>query len=171
MSRNDPMSVGNRRLLKLAAFLDTVPDSKFSYSNWAAPARDGDGYRPKGKAVLTAKPIECNTVACALGWATAIPSLRKLGLGLSLDREYGTNYVVLKGVTLEEVKAVNDASVLGPFDLPNTGSVVAAMRVFHMSEADARSFFLNGNRGTYPSAIACNLRSYVASEERMNGRV
>lgn len=49
--------VSNNRLLKLAAFLDTVPPERFKYDTWA-----GEDW--KGKPDLS-----CGTTACALSAA------------------------------------------------------------------------------------------------------
>lgn len=80
-------TVGKRRLLKLADFLKKLPRKRFDYGAWV-----GEDW--KGKADLS-----CGTTACALGWATVIPSLRKAGLRL-YKRNDGTNgYVTLKNRT------------------------------------------------------------------------
>lgn len=68
-------TIGNQRLLKLAALLERLPPERFNYSHWV-----GDDW--KGK-----KDLSCGTTACALGWATTIPELRKLGLHLRKDSE------------------------------------------------------------------------------------
>lgn len=61
-----------RRLLKLANVLDDVPDNRFDMSTWGTPD-------------FLEKPA-CGTSACALGWATTIPSLRdKRRCGLRLE--------------------------------------------------------------------------------------
>lgn len=60
-----------RRLLKLADHLDDVPRNKFDYNSYV-----GEDWG--GKANLS-----CGTTACALGWATTIPSFRRLGLYLN----------------------------------------------------------------------------------------
>lgn len=67
---------GNKRLLKLADFLEKLHADKkrrkqFDYTNWVNRALW------KGKADLS-----CGTTACALGWATTIPEFRKAGLRL-----------------------------------------------------------------------------------------
>ena len=59
------------RLLRLADFLDTVPDERFDFGVWA-------GQDWGGKADLS-----CGTVACALGWATALPEFQALGMRLA----------------------------------------------------------------------------------------
>ena len=59
-----------KRLLKLAAFLETLPKGKFDYSSWCGEdAPDGD-----------VNIHTCGTTACAFGWATAMPEFRRLGL-------------------------------------------------------------------------------------------
>lgn len=59
-----------RRLLVLAEFLEKLPPERFNFSTWV-----GDDW--KGAADLS-----CGTVACALGWATAIPEFAAAGLHL-----------------------------------------------------------------------------------------
>ena len=63
-------TVSNRRLLKLAAFLRTLPRDRFDYKRWV-------GADWKGK-----QDLSCGTTACALGWAATIPAFRRLGLRL-----------------------------------------------------------------------------------------
>jgi hypothetical protein len=70
------IQVGNRRLLKLADFLQKLPRNKFDYSNWV-----GEGATEKS----------CETTGCALGWAASMPEFRKLGLQLIDDG--GFNFV------------------------------------------------------------------------------
>lgn len=60
-----------RRLLKLAVFLRTVPRKRFDYSVWV-----GTNWRG-------APNLSCGTTACALGWATTMPEFRRLGLRMS----------------------------------------------------------------------------------------
>jgi hypothetical protein len=57
-----------RRLLKLAAFLEKLPDNRFDYGLWVGPNWKGDA------------DFLCGTTACALGWATTMPEFRSLGL-------------------------------------------------------------------------------------------
>lgn len=169
--RNDKMAVGNRRLLKLAAFLMTVPKKAWNYASWATAEKDENGDKKRESVVLPVVPTECNTSACALGWATAIPSLRKLGLVLKFDSDNNSNYVVLRGVTGDEVQEENTASCMGRYnDLPNSGSIVAAMKVFHLDSETARALFLLGRYGDTRAAIADGIRRIVASPERGNGR-
>ena len=64
-------AIGNRRLLKLAAFLRTVPRSRFDYSVFVGGDWAG------------AQDLSCGTQACALGWAATMPTFRRLGLYLN----------------------------------------------------------------------------------------
>lgn len=54
------------RLLKLASFLETVPEKGFKFVQWFR----GD----------TCDITDCGTIGCGLGWATAVPEFRDLGL-------------------------------------------------------------------------------------------
>lgn len=60
------------RLLTLADFLETeLVSRRFDYSRWVDLNWDG-----------SSELLSCNTTACALGWATAIPEFQELGLRL-----------------------------------------------------------------------------------------
>lgn len=73
-----------RRLLKLADFLYELPPTRFAYESWVGESWEG-------------KPdLSCGTTACAFGWATTIPSFRKLGLRLKPNRSEGRAHVTLK---------------------------------------------------------------------------
>lgn len=54
------------RLLKLAEFLDTVEEDKFSLVTW-----------------------DCGTTACAVGWACRMPEFQAEGLGIDFEEGYG----------------------------------------------------------------------------------
>lgn len=71
-------ATSKRRLMALVTLLRKLPRKRFNYATWV-------GHNWGGKADLS-----CGTVACALGWATTIPSLRRAGLRLeaySTDEE------------------------------------------------------------------------------------
>lgn len=68
--------IGNSRLLKLAAFLRLLPPEKFNLSYWVSND-EGSLY---GCEEINLKT--CGTKACAMGWATAMPLFRRLGLVL-----------------------------------------------------------------------------------------
>jgi hypothetical protein len=62
---------GNRRLLKLAAFLRRLPRKRFDFGEWV-------GFDWKGS-----QNLSCGTTACALGWAATMPNFRRLGMYLA----------------------------------------------------------------------------------------
>lgn len=63
--------VGNRRLLTLADFLWELPRKLFDYETYIGNSR------------VKLEPVAtCGTTACALGWATVVPSIRRAGLRL-----------------------------------------------------------------------------------------
>ena len=65
-------SIGKRRLLKLANFLDTVPVRKFDMDYFVIKNNQPDKILPLK---------DCGTVACALGYAaTCIPEFQRAGL-------------------------------------------------------------------------------------------
>lgn len=84
-----------RRLLKLADFLDELPPTRFNYESWV-----GDSWEGRSN-------LSCGTTACALGWATTIPSFRKLGLRLKTNRRYGSTHVTLSSLTGSAAYAEN----------------------------------------------------------------
>lgn len=96
-----PKSLGRKRLLKLADFLESpaVKPKRFNMEAWAqfkipmneAPKRlvkiiHEDKEWDTKRAVRSVP--ECGTAACALGWGTAMPSLKRLGLVIVDDESY-----------------------------------------------------------------------------------
>lgn len=65
------IATGNRRLLKLAAFLRNLPRNRFDYTQFVGDDWEG------------APDLSCGTTACAMGWATTMPEFRRLGLRLA----------------------------------------------------------------------------------------
>lgn len=63
-------ATSKRRLMALAKLLRGLPRRRFYYACWV-------GLNWEGKANLS-----CGTSACALGWATTMPALRREGLRL-----------------------------------------------------------------------------------------
>lgn len=95
------MRTGNNRLMALVDKLRYgVPEEQFNYRQWV-------GKDWQGKSDLS-----CGTKACALGWATTIPSLRKCGLRLQLGQ---TNSWGEK--TWGTVVNIKDTSVDDPFEI------------------------------------------------------
>lgn len=77
MTIDKSKSVGRKRLMALADFLyDKAPElkGKFTMKRWGGNGLNEDS---------TPMPFvagSCGTVACALGWGTAVPMLREAGL-------------------------------------------------------------------------------------------
>lgn len=82
------IATGSRRLLKLAEFLETkVPRKQFSMHKWVS--HHGESGIPLNEDVG-----DCGTAACAMGWATAIPSFQRAGLHLARGgKEYGRHHM------------------------------------------------------------------------------
>lgn len=130
------IAVGNRRLMKLVELLKTVPRKQFNYWKWA-------GHDWKGKADLS-----CGTQACALGWATTIPSLRRLGLRLHRPFRASNPFVQLKG-----------APRLSPYEVAQT--------LFGLNANQAHYLFTAVSSGeeddATPKQVAKKLEKFVAS--------
>lgn len=58
--------VHKKRLLKLADFLDKLPNKKFNYGFWLSDSG-------------------CGTVGCSLGWACTMDAFKRLGAGIIDD--------------------------------------------------------------------------------------
>lgn len=111
-----------KRLLKLAEFLERLPRKRFNYATWV-----GDDWEGKPN-------LSCGTAACALGWATTIPSLRRAGLRLDRGGVFGSiGYVTLARAT----KATRAAVLRGEFP-----SCAAAAHVFDITEDEATFLFV-----------------------------
>jgi hypothetical protein len=73
------------RLLKLADFLDTVPNSRFNIWSWTSHA-SGEGDTSTAVKALGVARHHCGTTACAVGWACTIPEFKAAGLGFSAEK-------------------------------------------------------------------------------------
>jgi hypothetical protein len=104
------------RLLKLADLLESLPPERFDYSKW-------------GSAVEQLTAPACQTTACALGWATAIPEW-----GLRLAPSCSTKYpcVATSDLSNEET-AQKDAWIV---------SLGTAQKVFGLGRTDANWLFI-----------------------------
>lgn len=96
------IATGNRRLLKLAAFLRKLPDGRFYYNQWVGSDWQG------------AQDLSCGTTGCAMGWAATMPEFRRLGLYLEMSD--GQGYPALKGKDGEEYTALGAAKKLFALD-------------------------------------------------------
>lgn len=84
-----------KRLLQLADFLETIPDRNFDMNTFYRRAieneHDAFSYSAFSYSLPNrrqSKPeLSCGSTACAGGWATACPSLRRQGLRMSEDAD------------------------------------------------------------------------------------
>lgn len=90
------VATGNRRLLKLAQFLKTVPAERFNMGVWVGDDWKGD------------PDLSCGTSACALGWATVIPEFRRLGLRLVKPRGFWGGTVRLGRRRLDALRVAGE---------------------------------------------------------------
>lgn len=135
----------NRRLLKLAAFLRTIPRRRFNYNRWV-----GDDWAGK-------PDLSCGTEACALGWAATIPAFRKLGLRLDMEQLtfYRQGRVVLG--TIRKGRRVIEGTE-------------AAERVFGLTHQEATYLFVpyttlenQGESQATPKYVARKIERFVAT--------
>ena len=131
-----------RRLLLLADHLDTLPKKRFYYGSWV-----GDDW--KGKADLS-----CGTTACALGWATTIPSFRRLGLRMTSRRP--PSYADL----------VAGADLDGYVTAPGCSrSLSAAQDIFKLSYIEAEFLFIPGGKlDSFPAIQAAPANGATAKQ-------
>lgn len=124
---NRDRRIGDARLLKLCTErLDTLPPGRYDHSTWVG----GDW---GGKTDLS-----CGTTACAMGWATTIPSFRRLGLKLD------PTYKIVFG------------------DI--CGGIAAAIELFHITQYEAERLFGYADCGKVkPTArrVARRIRQFV----------
>ena len=69
--------MNKRKVETLAKYMDEMPRREWKHFDMRWFVRKGNGF--DGKSVLTG----CGTTACALGFATQIPSFRRAGLRLN----------------------------------------------------------------------------------------
>jgi hypothetical protein len=123
--------VGQRRLFVLADFLDTVPEKDFDFSIWADTQ---EKHLTPG----------CGTAACAMGWATAIPSFRRAGLHLENDKTDCMTVPVFRGER----------------------GVFAAIGMFGLTRPEARYLFTacgsnNLTHDATPKKVAAHIRRFA----------
>ena len=118
-------ATGKRRLLKLAEFLENEVEAKrFNMGRWGSGNEEGT---PR-----------CGTVACALGWASAVPSLRRAGVRLN---RWGFNEPWRISKTVFDTSPEEFNAIFQPID----------------------AYSLRGERGI--AIVAERIRALVASEK------
>jgi len=81
-----------RRLTKLADYMDALPPEArrhFDMTHWLGHGRkhtlEQHGFK-SGQPIRSAESLlSCGTSACAAGWASTIPSFRRLGFRIEVD--------------------------------------------------------------------------------------
>ena len=126
-----------RRLLTLAALLKKLPPRRFTMRKWVGWDWSGD------------PTLSCGTSACALGWATTIPSLRRLGLRLDL----GEGCVVLRRKRRDAVVAYFD------------GYKTIASELFGLTDVEADKLFMPHRGYDNPKAKAAQIIALVKSKK------
>jgi hypothetical protein len=151
MSKKTSIKTGNRRLLALAKRLSRVPRKRFDYGSWV-------GADWKGKADLS-----CGTTACALGWGTTMPALRRLGLHLAKTSD-GANYVRLGQMRPRRDEHHHDMSLRSASVIFGVTPLEAAY-LFMPFEAAPDDFDLpiSPSADATPSEVADHIRRFVAS--------
>lgn len=97
-------ATSDRRLLKLAEFLEALPEGRFYYGDWVGPDWAGK------------QDLSCGTTACALGWAATMPTFRRLGLRLVKNDGYYNHGTVVNFRTGSDNPMDAGAEVFGISD-------------------------------------------------------
>ena len=136
--------MNKRRLEAVAKKLDALPRERFDYGQWVDHSWKGNPDLP------------CGASACALGWATTIPALRKAGLRLSRKREpiLGAFYAYVHIVGHRKTR-----NECGQLDKLLT-SINAAAKIFDISVPEAAYLFI-------PASVYRNRPAANASAKRV----
>lgn len=112
--------IGDRRLLKLATFLEKLPSKDFNYSHWIGSNRRSNEPMHPG----------CGTTACALGWAASMPEFRRLGLRIiPYNAQFNDSYKLI-GIPLPDGNRLE--------------TYAAAQKIFHVDHDQAQFLFRPG---------------------------
>lgn len=68
------VKMNKKALLELADFLENLDPKRFDIRTWRRPNKNTVGFVSDDQ-LLT----DCNTVACAIGWATTLPEWKEAG--------------------------------------------------------------------------------------------
>lgn len=137
---------GGKLLLELADLLYGLKRKRFYYGTFV-----GDDWG--GKANLS-----CGTTACALGWATTMPKLRKKGLRLNRDEfAWHGGYVEMNG--LDGAGAATEAFDVGYED---------ACYLFYPETRHSSSISLpvSPKEKATPKQVAKHIRRFVAWKQK-----
>jgi hypothetical protein len=142
-----------RRLLKLAAKLESLPRKDFDMGDW----------------VYRCDESSCGTAGCAMGWAGMIPEFRRAGLKAKFENGYSSGIVELVPTTALDKKTRDDVLSRGlatwrwnDDHLPehwfgdNAGEVF-----FGLTQAEAERLFFPAPGHETPKQVARNIRKVV----------
>ena len=152
--------MNTRLLLKLADLLEKLPAKRFDYSRWVG--RDWAG----------ASDLSCGTVACALGWATTMPALRRRGLRLSEWHNVILVPTAMNGLNKAQIveEDLDDAFTVGAyaFDLTLNEStyLFAPERVGLWDEKRKERLPYSPPGNAKPKTVAKHIRRFVAWKQK-----
>ncbi len=146
------------RLLKLAAFLDKLPDEKFNFEYIT-----NEGGKPMLEA-LKAGAVRCGTTACALGWAPAVFP-RELKWARSIVE---LNYGGQKTRAILQKNQFEPEYSVHPWDVTEK----TAQDFFGLTKDETTTLFVPGYtprdlpHGATPKMVAEHIRKFVKSGEK-----
>ena len=138
--------MNKERLLKLAAFLETVPERKFDIQSWRCESNEA-GASEFNSDLLQDQYLrdpDCGTTGCAVGWACSMPEFQAEGFIWTLT---------------------------GPGLLRKVGGISgwpAVRAFFDLVQEDATALFDEYSytaRANGPKDVAQRIREMVAGEE------
>lgn len=126
------LKVFNARLIKVAELLEGLKKAQFRFNHYV-----GEDWQGK-------PDLSCGTTACAFGWATTIPSLRRLGLRLVPGNTFDTGYPALK-------EHLNSLSYIGEEAID-----LAAAKIFGLTAEETAFLFIPGDVHRGYSGLDCD---------------
>lgn len=141
---------GLKRLEMVAKKLDSVPHHQFNFARWVGADWKGNS------------DLSCGTTACALGWGTTIPALRKAGLRLIQNPYNG------KGAEVRLAKDYPNGKPKEGEDFYLHTSLEAAQEIFCITREEAKFLFLPGYSHlsivATAKGVADHIRAFIVSQ-------
>jgi len=152
------LDVSNRRLLKLAEHLDTIPVEAFNIHHWVSLNEKDTVWAPEVKKLEQYDSIsegvlanvECGFAACAVGHASSIKEFQQEGFRMLHDEEFGPIYPSYRG----------------------RHSFAAVNLFFGLDDEEAQMLFQStgyGTRNVTPYDVAKQIRTFVNTRTEYNG--
>lgn len=130
--------MNEKRLLKLAAVLKTVPSKHFDMMACWVAGEDIESAQSFGAKGL-GTPKTCGTTACAMGWACTVPEFKRAGLKMQGFEPH----------------------------FKNACGFTAAEKFFDISENDAAFLFGAENEGITPKQEAARIIKFVETRKKI----